>query len=165
MALYPILYGSVPNLIWLCTQSYMALYPILYGSEPNLIWLCTQSYMALYPILYGTVPNIIWLCTQSYMALYPILYRAVPNPQECSLAYLFNQMPSRLLREAAINARRLFVQKYPSLTILRYSFIQPSELEQCRVKQLAQGLTQQHRIQTQVVLVEFDALCTAPILT
>ena len=35
---------------------------------------------------------------------------------------------------------------YPPLSIARYSFIQLSELEQCRVKKLAQGLSPQHRI-------------------
>ena len=39
----------------------------------------------------------------------------------------------------AINLRRLLVHKYSPLSIARYSFIQLSELEQCRVKKLARG--------------------------
>ena len=67
-----------------------------------------------------------------------------------SLADVFNLTPSRLLWEtsshAAVNAQRLFIYKYPPMSIARYSFIQLSELEQCRVKELAQGFTRQHRI-------------------
>ena len=44
------------------------------------------------------------------------------------------------------------------LSIARYSFIQLSELEQCRMKHFAQGLTPQHRIQIRVLLVEPDGL-------
>ena len=53
-------------------------------------------------------------------------------------ANLFNRASSLLLWEApsyaSINARRLFVHKYPPLSIARYSFIQLSDLESCRVK-------------------------------
>ena len=48
--------------------------------------------------------------------------------------------------------------KYSSLSIARYSFKQLSELEHCRVKQLAQGFTRQHRIRTRVLLVESSML-------
>ena len=68
------------------------------------------------------------------------LYSTVSSPQDLryywstlhitSMADLFTQTPSRLLWEAST---------YPPLSITRYSFIQLSELEQCRVKKLAQG--------------------------
>ena len=71
------------------------------------------------------------------------LCSAVSSPQDrpkcfTSLADLFNQTPSRLFCEtsshAAINARRLFV----AITTM-YSFIQLSELEQCKEEKLAQS--------------------------
>ena len=85
----------------------------------------------------------------------------VSNPEDCSklfilysLANLFNWTQSWLLWEnsatTAINSWRLLAHIYSPL----YSFIQLSELEQCRVKQFAQGFTQQHRIRIWVVLVE-----------
>ena len=84
----------------------------------------------------------------------------VSNPQDCSqrftvysLADLFNQTTSHFLWEAsshtAINARRIFVHKYPPMSIARHSFIRMSKLEQSRVKQ-AQGLTRLHRIRSGV---------------
>ena len=96
------------------------------------------------------------------------LYNAVSSPQDCSkhftlysLADLYNQTPYRLLWEAfshvEINARR-HSHKYSPLSIARYSFVQ-QQLEQCRVKKLAQGFTQQHRIRTRVLLVENPMLC------
>ena len=72
---------------------------------------------------------------------------------------LFNQTLSQLITEAsshaAINARRLLTQ---ISTTVRYSFIQLSELERCRVKKLAQGFTQNHRIRTWILLVESPKL-------
>ena len=68
---------------------------------------------------------------------------------------LFSGTTTQLLRAASShthaadnnnNAWRLFVLKYPPLSIAKYSFLQLSELEQCRVNKLAQGLTQQRRI-------------------
>ena len=47
---------------------------------------------------------------------------------------------------------------YPPLSIARYSFIQLSELEQCRVKNLLKVLTPEHRIQTRVLLFESPKL-------
>ena len=48
---------------------------------------------------------------------------------------------------------------YPPLCIARYSFMQLSELEQCRgEKTLPKILTPQHRIRTQVLLVESPKL-------
>ena len=43
---------------------------------------------------------------------------------------------------------------YPPLHIVRYSFIQLGELEQCRVKNLPNVLTPQHRIRTRVLVVK-----------
>ena len=90
-----------------------------------------------------------------YLLKDKFFYIAVSIPQDCSkhfslysLADLFNGTPSRLLwgepSDAATNARKLFVHKYPPLPIARYSIIELSELEKCRVKELAQGLTRQH---------------------
>ena len=63
----------------------------------------------------------------SYVAQYPILRTAQSTLHFTSLADLFNQTPSQLLCEAsshaANNAQRLFVQKYPPLSIARYSII------------------------------------------
>ena len=60
-----------------------------------------------------------------------------------SLTGLFTQTPSRLLWEAFSNILQLMREScsytYPPLSIVSYSFIQLSELEQCRVKKLAQG--------------------------
>ena len=47
---------------------------------------------------------------------------------------------------------------YPPLSIARYSFIQLSELEQCRVKTLPKALTPQHRIRNRVLLIESPKL-------
>ena len=59
-----------------------------------------------------------------------------------SLSDLFNQTPSHLLWEASSHMLQLMREgcsyTYPPLSIVRYSFIQLSELEQCRVKKLAQ---------------------------
>ena len=74
------------------------------------------------------------------------------------LADLLNQTPSLLLWEAfshvVINSQKLLVHIYSPLSIAMYSFLQLSELGQCRVKKLAQGFTRQHRIRTQVLLVK-----------
>ena len=74
-------------------------------------------------------------------------YRAVRTAQSTlhftSLTDLFNQIPSQLLWEASSHMVQLMHEgcsyTYPPLSIARYSFIQLSELEQCRVKKLAQG--------------------------
>ena len=47
---------------------------------------------------------------------------------------------------------------YPPLSVVRHSFIQLSELDQCRVKNLPKVLTPQHRIRTRVLLVESPKL-------
>ena len=57
-----------------------------------------------------------------------------------------------------------------SYTIARYSFIQLSEVEQCRVNNLPKVLTPQHRIRTRILLVESTKLyplshCTQVIIS
>ena len=79
----------------------------------------------------------------SYIAQYPILRIAQSALYFISLVGMFNQTPSQLLWEASSQMLQLMREgcsyTYPPLSIARYSFIQLSELEQCRVKKLAQG--------------------------
>ena len=79
----------------------------------------------------------------SYIAQYPILRIVQSALHITSLADLFNQTPSQLLWEASSHMLQLMREgcsyTYPPPSIARYSFIQLSELEQCRVKKLAQG--------------------------
>ena len=79
----------------------------------------------------------------SYIAQYPVLRTVQSALHFTSLADLFTQTPSRLLWEASSHMLQLMREgcsyTYPPLSIARYSFIQLSELEQCRVKKSAQG--------------------------
>ena len=79
----------------------------------------------------------------SYIAQYPGLRTAQSTLHFTSLTDLFTQTPSRLLWEASSHMLQLMHEgcsyPYPPLSIARYSFIQLSELEQCRVKKIAQG--------------------------
>ena len=74
---------------------------------------------------------------------YPVLRIVQSAWHFISLTDLFTQTPSRLLWEASSHMRQLMREgcsyTYPLLCISRYSFIQQSELEQCRLKNLAQG--------------------------
>ena len=78
----------------------------------------------------------------SYIAQYPVL-RTIQNALHfTSLTDLFTQTPSRLLWEASSHMLQLMHEgsyTYPPLSMARYSFIQLSELEQCRVKKPAWG--------------------------
>ena len=69
---------------------------------------------------------------------YPVLRTAQSTFHFTSLTDLFNQTPSRLLWEASSHMLQLMREgwsyTYPPLSIARYSFIQLSEMEQCRVK-------------------------------
>ena len=60
---------------------------------------------------------------------------------ECSMGELFNGIPTQLLSEAfshaAIKVQILSVHKHSPVSIARCSFIQLSELQQCRVNKLA----------------------------
>ena len=79
----------------------------------------------------------------SYIAQYPVLRNVQSTLHFTSLTDLFNQTPSRFLWEASSHMLQLMHEGYsyiyPPLSIARYSFIQMSELEQCRVKKIAQG--------------------------
>ena len=79
----------------------------------------------------------------SYITQYPILRTVHSALHFTSLTDLFTQTPSRLLWEASSHMLQLMRERcsytYPPLCRVRYSFIQLSELEQCRVKKLTQG--------------------------
>ena len=77
-----------------------------------------------------------------YIAQYPVLGTVQSALHFTSLADLFTQTPSRLLWEASSLQlmREGCSYTYPPLSIVRYSFIQLSELEQYRVKKLARCL-------------------------
>jgi len=87
---------------------------------------------------YHSFSNSDWLtCYRSihfYIAHYPNLRTA-----QCFTHYfpdrLFNCKPHWILWDtfshAAINAQRLFIHKYPLLSMARYSFTQLTELEHC----------------------------------
>ena len=78
----------------------------------------------------------------SYIAQYPILRIAQSALHFISMADLFNQTPSQLLWEASSHMIQLIREScsytYLAITTARYSCIQLSELEQCRVKTFAQ---------------------------
>ena len=79
----------------------------------------------------------------SCVAQYPVPRTVQSALHFTSLTDLFTQTPYRLLWEASSHMLKLMREgrsyTYPPLSIGRYSFIQLSELEQCRVKKLAQG--------------------------
>ena len=78
----------------------------------------------------------------SYIAQYPFIRTAQSALHFTSLADLFNKTPSQLLWEASSHVLKLMSEvcsyTYPPLSIARHSFIQLSELEQCRVETFAQ---------------------------
>ena len=78
-----------------------------------------------------------------YIAQYPVLGTVQSALHFTSLTDLFTQTPSRFLWEASNHMLQLMREgcsyTYPPLSIARYSFIQLSELEQCRVKKLAEA--------------------------
>ena len=98
----------------------------------------------------------------SYIAQYPVLRTVQSVLHFTSLTDLFTQTPSRLLWEASSHMLQLmregYSYTYPSLSIARYLFIQLSELEQCRLKKLAQGFNTSARIRTRVLSRESEAL-------
>ena len=79
----------------------------------------------------------------SCVAQYPVLRTIQSAIHFTSLTDAFTQTPFRLLWEASSHMVQLMREgcsyTYPPLSIVRYSFIQLSELEQCRVKNLAEG--------------------------
>ena len=90
---------------------------------------------AMFRMLIGKVK------VSSCIAQYPVLRTVQSALHLTSLTDLFTQTPSRLLWEASSHMLQLMREgcsyTYPPLSIARYS--QLSELEQCRVKKLAQG--------------------------
>ena len=79
----------------------------------------------------------------SYIEQYSILRTVQSVLRFISLTDLFTQTSSRLLWEASSHMLQLMREgcsyTYPLLSIVRYSVIQLSELEQCRVKTVVQG--------------------------
>ena len=79
----------------------------------------------------------------SYIEQYPVLRTVQSALHFTILTDLFTQTPSRLLWEASRHMLLLMREgcsyTYPPLPIARNSFIQMSELEQCRVKTPAQS--------------------------
>ena len=98
----------------------------------------------------------------SYIAQYPVLRTVQSALHFTSLTDLFTQTPSRLLSEASSHMLHLMREgcsyTHPPLSIARYSFIQLSELKQCRVKTLAQGFNTAAMIRTRVLVVESPKL-------
>ena len=76
------------------------------------------------------------LKVSSYIAQFPVLRTAQNTFTLTSLADLLNQTPSQLLWEASSHMLQLMHEgcsyTYPPLSVARYSFIQLSELEQCK---------------------------------
>ena len=74
----------------------------------------------------------------SYIVQYPVLRTVQSALHFTSLADRLKQTPSQLLRKASSHMLQIMREgcsyTYPQLSIARYSFIQRSELEQCRVK-------------------------------
>ena len=93
-----------------------------------------------------------------YIAQYPLPGTAQSALHFTSLADLFNRTLSRLLLEASNHGAPSHSWKHPATKAIRtqisttiysqVSFIQLSELEQRRVKKLAQCFTRQHRIRS-----------------
>ena len=79
--------------------------------------------------------------------------------QDCSKCFTLYSLANLFIFEKHPGmAQRLLEHTYPPLSVARYSFIHLSELEQCGMKKLAQGLTQHQRIQIWVLLVECPKL-------
>ena len=81
----------------------------------------------------------------NYIAQYPITSTVQSVLHFTSLTDLLTQTPSQLLWEVSSHTLQLMCKDcsytYPPLSKARYSFIQLSELEQCRVKKLAQAFS------------------------
>ena len=89
-------------------------------------------------VLYNTVKS------STYIAQYQVLRTVQSALHFTSLTDLFIQTPSRLLWEASSHMLQLMRKgcsyTYPPLSTARYSFIELSEQEQCRVKTLVQSV-------------------------
>ena len=112
----------------------------------------------------GSGIPVVKICkASSYIAQYPVLRTAQSALHFTALTDLFTQTPSRLLWEASNHLLQWMREgcsyTYPPLSIVRYSFKQLSELEQCRVdKNMPKVLTPQKRIRTLVLVVESPKL-------
>ena len=103
-------------------------------------------YMVRYVIVVHNVQGM-WISVERVkkrsIVQYPVLRTVQSALHFTSLTDLFTQTPSRLLWEASSHMQQLMREGcsyiYPPLSIAMYSFIQLSELEQCRLKKLAQG--------------------------
>ena len=84
------------------------------------------------------------------------LYSAVSSPQDRSKHFTL-YFPGKSVQSLYLNFSGKYSAmlqlmhegcsyRYPPLAIARCSFIQLSELEQCRMKKLSNGLTSQHRM-------------------
>ena len=99
---------------------------------------CSTNKYILSPLAKTSCKNYNGNC---YIAQYPVLRTVQSALHFTSLTDLFTQTPSRLLWDEYLLQlmREGCSYTYPPLSIARYSFIQLSELEQCRVKKFAQG--------------------------
>ena len=131
----------ISKIIWYKVKTYK----ILQTRNPQLtrcyfVYLCWICYIDCFNV-YITSSEV--KKATSYIAQYPVLRTVQSSLHFTSLTDLFTQTPSRLLLEASSHMLQLMREgcshTYPPLSIARYSFIQLSELEQCRVKKLAQG--------------------------
>ena len=98
----------------------------------------------------------------SYIAQYPVLRTVQSALHFTSLTDLFTQTPSRLFWEASSHMLQLMREgcsySYLPRSIASYSFIQLSELEQGRVKKLAQGFNTAAQDSNPVLVVESPKL-------
>ena len=108
-------------------------------SQSNLHFLKKKFFIHLYWFI---LSFFLYVKASSYIAQYPVLRTIQSALHFTSLTDLLTQTPSRLLWEASSHMLQLMREgcsyTYPPLSIARYSFIQLSELEQCRVNKLAQ---------------------------
>jgi len=133
------------DLVYACSDCYInsSLMPICMSAEHQQQHNCITIAMNR-----GT-----WMCfltfkkakvkASSYIAQYPVLSTVQSALHFTSLTDLFTQTPSRLIWEASSHMLQLMhkgcLYTCPPLSTARYSFIQLSKLEQCRMKKLAQG--------------------------
>ena len=128
---------------WVCQVRYLNhihvyiyIYIYIYGVCIYTVCVCIYIYIYIY-IYKGKISSYIGF------AQYPILRIARSALHFTCLADLYNLTPSQLISEASSNMLQLMCKDcsytYPPLCIARHSFIQQSELEQCRMKKYAQG--------------------------
>jgi hypothetical protein len=68
LAMWPIWFGNVANLVWQCGQSGLAMWPIWFGNVANLVWQCGQS--GLLACLFA-----LWFGSRNL-----VLFRGMPSP-------------------------------------------------------------------------------------